>query len=220
MLQMTRFSALRSVAAPIVMIAAVSNQPYPTCLPIDEGPRRADFVTFRTELKAIIARRDAAALLRIVDPHIKSSFGGDDDLDAFVRWWHPDDPKSELWNELGSVVEQGGAFHQDDWFEAPYVAATCSPAGYDAFEYVALVGSGVRVRAAPHPQARVLATLSYAVLRLNRADDRGEGWTAVKLAGDRAGFVDSKLARSPVGYRAHFRFIDHEWRLTIFLAGD
>src|SRR5262245_59500649 len=43
--------------------------------PFDEGPQNASFVKFRDELKAIIARHDAKALMKIVAPNVQNGFG-------------------------------------------------------------------------------------------------------------------------------------------------
>ena len=186
---------------------------------MDEGLRDPDFVAFRTGLRQTIERRDVPALLRAVHPDIKNTFGDDNGIDAFKRLWRLDRADSKVWSELGAVLALGGTFQDPDQFVAPYVYAKW-PETMDAFEHVALTGSNVRVRGAPSTNARILMAESYAILRLKSPGSTSESWTAVVLPDGRAGYVASRLARSPIDYRASFARTDGRWRMTMFVAGD
>src|ERR1044071_8388557 len=107
----------------VMVVAAVGlvSAQAPRLEPVDQAPQQPDFLAFRNELRQTIARRDVAALLRVVHPNIKSSFGGDDGIEAFKRHWRLDRPDSELWRELGAVLALGGTFLDPDQFAAPYV---------------------------------------------------------------------------------------------------
>ena len=195
-----------------------SAQTPPTLRPIDEGPRNPDFLAFRTSLLRTIERRDVPALLEVVHPDIKNTFGDDNGKEAFTRRWRLDRADSELWRELGSILSLGGAFQSRDVFVAPYVFSNW-PEKLDSFEYVAVVGTSVRIRSAASTQARILATLSHSILELESGDQR-ETWTKVRLPGGRSGFVASRLVRSPVDYRAFFVRENGRWQLNTLVAGD
>lgn len=188
--------------------------------PIDEAPSRPEFFAFRAHLQAALARRDVDAVLAVVAPDIKCSFGGDDGLDGFLRLWTPRDPGSRLWEELATVLALGGTFDSDDRFVAPYVFSRW-PDGVDPFEHVALVAADVRILAAPRTDADVVGTSSFVVLPLARRDPGRDvpDWTAIRT-GDRAGYVPASLVRSPIDYRAFFERRDSGWKIVIFLAGD
>src|SRR4051812_23299482 len=94
------------LVAPLVLASEVNER----VRPFDEGPQDASFLKFRNDLKAIIARTDAPALMKIVAPNIKNGFGGDDGAVKFRKSWKPEDPKSPAWRALSLVVEQGGNF--------------------------------------------------------------------------------------------------------------
>jgi hypothetical protein len=124
-----------------------------------------------------------------------------------------------LWDVLGTVLALGGDF-DDAGFEAPYVSSEW-PGEVDAFEYVAVVGSRVRVRAAPDGAAETLATVDFALLARGGAPARDdEAWVAVRLADGRIGYIDARYARSAIDYRARFEKTPAGWRLTSLLAGD
>ena len=203
----------RTVAA-----AGPATPSLPPLPPVDEAAAQPDFLAFRARLQAALARHDAAALLAAVHPDIRNSFGGDDGIAAFRERWRPEAPDSPVWTTLAEVLSLGGLFDAEGRFVAPYVFSAW-PADVDAFEHVAVLGRGVRVRAAPHAGAEPLALLDFAIVRL-QPDQPDAGWSAVRLADGRRGFVHRRLVRSPVDYRAAFEKSHGGWKMTLFLAGD
>jgi hypothetical protein len=214
--QRTTRTYLRAVA---VLLAAGSLVAADTqFLPVDEATRRPDFFSFRAALQRAIAQHDSAAVLAIVHPDIKNSFGGNDGIDEFRRMWRIEAPDSDIWATLGTVLALGGSFSGTDTFVAPYVFSRW-PDRFEAFEHVAVIGSDVRVRSKPSVDAAVVSTVSFAILALDRRAETGE-WTGVRLDRARTGYVASTYARSPVDYRAIFRRENRAWRLVTFVAGD
>jgi hypothetical protein len=209
--------------APALLLAAVfcgtlrGAAPRPL-RPVDDAASRPDFFSFRARLQQAIANRDAAAVLGVVDRHIKNSFGDDNGIDAFREMWKPHQPDSELWNELGTVLSLGGGFSGADTFVAPYVFSEW-PDDVDAFEHVAVIGTDVRIRASAGTAGPVLGSVSYAILPVRRTDDTTEGWLPVTLDG-RTGHVSTVFTRYAIDYRAIFSHVSGEWRLVTFVAGD
>ena len=192
-------------------------------LPIDQAVQRPDFFSFRARLQTAIARRDHEALLAIVDPVIKNSFGGDDGIDEFRNGWRPEAADSTLWSELGEVLALGGTFDlQRTRFTAPYVFSRW-PGDYDAFEHVAVISAEVRVRSAPRADAPPITALSFAIVPTAPSDLHvgPEVFTAIRLEGDnKVGYIASAFVRSPIDYRAIFELKAEGWRLVSFLSGD
>ena len=197
----------------------------PTVLePVDEAVRRSEFFAFRAHLQITVARRDWQGLLAAVHPNIRNSFGPDEGLATFRTQWREGAPDSPLWSELASVLALGGSFNAEGGFVAPYVFSRW-PEQLDAFEHVAIVGSQVRVRAAPRRDAGILMTVTYAILPRARfgngpsatPDDR---WVAVSLPRGGVGFVAGDYTRSPVDYRAIFQPSSTGWQMVAFIAGD
>ena len=189
-------------------------------MPVDEASTRPDFLEFRNRLQAVVAKRDKAALLAVLDPTIRASFGSDHGIPAFTEMWNLNDPKTELWKELGTVLALGGSFDEPTSFTAPYVFSRW-PDRIDSFEHVAVTASNVRIRTEPRADAPILATVSYDILELdysaNPADS--EEWTAIKFDG-RTAYISKQYARSPIDYRARFTYSGGRWRMVFFLAGD
>lgn len=205
-----------TILALLGIAPVAAQQPF---LPVDQAASRPDFFSFRAQLQRAIARHDTAALLAVVHPQIRNSFGDNDGIDEFRRMWNIGAADSEIWDVLGTVLGLGGSFQDNDTFAAPYVFSRW-PAQADSFEHVAVIGSDVRVRAQPNTDAPVLATMSFAIVPVARPDVEEEGWTAVRVEGNRTGFIASQFVRSPVDYRAIFRNEGRQWKLVTLVAGD
>jgi len=185
------------------------------CRPIDQATQQPDFFSFRARLQVAVARRDASAVLSILDPSIRNTFGGDDGIEAFKRRWRIDSPDSELWEELGTVLAFGGFFEGPSTFVAPYTFRC----GEEAFEDVVVLGSNVRLRAAPSERADVVGLLSFSVVSLASGYPLGP-WAEVTVGDGRRGFVATRYIRSPIDYRALFVRSSNGWRMTALIAGD
>ena len=214
------------LAVVLITAASAAQAQAAKLLPVDEAARDAGFFVFRARLLEAVVRHDTAAVLDAVDPNIKIGFGGKDGIAAFrEKWKLQDGHESPLWAELGAVLALGGSFRSPDSFAAPYVFSRW-PEAFDAFEHVAVLGTDVRVRSAPSLDSKILASLSFDIVRLSQAGrsrltpEQLEAWSAVELKGGRTGYVASRYVRSSVGYRALFNKVNGRWRMTAFVAGD
>jgi len=199
-------------------LAGVAAQNVQVLRPVDEAPQNPDFLAFRTRLKEIVSKHDTKALLEVLHPDIRASFGSDHGIPAFVAMWTLNEASSELWKELGTVINLGGTFSGPSMFTAPYIFSNW-PNDVDSFDFMAITGTNVRIRTQPSAEAPVLATVSYAILENDLEAKPVEGWTAVKFQSKR-GYVSSQFIRSPIDYRARFEYQDGRWRMVFFLAGD
>lgn len=209
-------------------VAAQNRKLYP----VDEAAKDRSFKVFRDRLLAAARKHDKKFIMSILDPNIQSSFGGDSGVKDFKEMWKIDEPSSQFWSELIAVLELGGAFqtiegHKE--FVAPYVTSQW-PDNQDIgdeFEYVAVIGTNVRLRSVPGLDAPVVTSLSYDIVKLvnmppptdaNHKD--GFNWVKIMTGNGKQGFIADKYVRSPVAYRAYFRKIKGSWRMTVFIAGD
>lgn len=205
-------------AAVLALCATASVAAQQQLLPVDEASNRPEFFSFRAHLQRAIARHDTAALLAVVHPQIRNSFGDNDGIDQFRTMWNIGAEASEIWDVLGTVLGLGGSFHDDNTFVAPYVFSRW-PGTFDAFEHVAVIGTDVRVRSEAAADAPVVTTSSFAILPVTRQATEVDGWIAVRV-GSRTGYIASQFARSPIDYRAIFRYEDRQWKLVTLVAGD
>jgi hypothetical protein len=199
--------------------------------PIDEAARDASFLAFRANLIAAARRRDAKFVLNVVDKDIKNGFAGNDGFAEFKKQWNIASPDSKFWGEFMIVITNGGVFDKESGsknalFVAPYTF-NGFPEDLDAFDYSAIFGSDVNLRAAPDSNSKSLARLSYNVVKVdyqNSVKKNGSGddyaWVKVETLGGKSGFVSAEFVRSPIGYRAGFEKKNGRWKMTFFLAGD
>lgn len=210
-------------AALVVVFTAAAAAKERKLYPVDEGEKDASFSAFRDRLLKAASERDKKFLLSVIDPQIKWSFGDNHGSREFRRHWKIDGDGSGLWGELINVLSLGGTFSTSGGrkeFCAPYTF-TRFPDDLDAFEYAAIVGKDVRVRAQPNADAPIVAALSYDLVKAEFPENDGAtGWAKVTTPNGEQGYVLKKFVRSPVDYRACFRNTKGKWLMTLFIAGD
>jgi hypothetical protein len=193
--------------------------------PMDEGPRDASFVAFRNELKAVIARKDAAKLFHFLASDIHLSFGGDYGGPEFHKMWKPFDKDTKVWTVLALIVDNGGKFIAPGGFAAPYAYAAF-PEDLDSFSYVVVTNPHALLRERPNANARVIRKLDYDILEVVNSSGKMQheaapnDWDEVKTAAGQRGYVLSADVRSPVEYRAIFEKRKGKWVLQTLVAGD
>lgn len=199
--------------------------------PIDEAKNDASFFAFREKFIAAVKKRDVKFLLDTLDRDVKGSFGGDSGIADFKKLWKLDRPASKLWNELLTVLTNGGTFSKREnlktkEFCAPY-SFTLFPPDLDAFEHQIIFGSSVNLRARPDPKAASVGRLSYNVVKVDyensvkkpKSEDE-YSWLKIETLGGKKGFVGADFVRSPIDYRGCFEKKNGKWKMTFFLAGD
>ncbi|MFB3920601.1 MAG: SH3 domain-containing protein [Terriglobia bacterium] len=215
--------------APCFLVAAIlSFAGQGKVLPVDEAAQDPSFLAFRQGLVAAARKHDLQYILTILDPQIVNSFGGSEGIEGFKAIWEVDKPQTKLWDTLILVLTLGGSLNvsdQETSFWAPYVYSRW-PNEVDAFEYGAIIGTNVRVRARPDPVAPVVATLSYDIVKFADqswlpAGEAGENsWVKIITPAGHEGFVSSRFVRSPIDYRIGFLKKNGKWTITYFVAGD
>jgi hypothetical protein len=208
---------------------SVSAQEERYVKPVDEAKTDASFLAFRTKLIAAAKKRDAKYILSIVDPNIRNTFGDDDGIRYFKKVWKIENPKSKFWDEFLKVITNGGDFTFSDdnkIFYAPYTF-NGFPADIDSFDYSAIFGNNVNLRADPDPKSKPVARLSYNIVRVdyqNSVKKSGSEdeytWLKIETLGGKKGFVSAEYVRSPIDYRAGFQKRKGVWKLMVFVAGD
>jgi hypothetical protein len=201
-------------------IASADLRRIPTLPPVDEAPRDPSFSAFRQDLLDIVRRKDAGALLAVVDPAIRTTFGSGGGRDDLERRWNASDPGSKLWSELEWVLSHGGSFRGEGAnriFWAPYIYSEW-PESVDPFTHVAVVGSDIALRAEPRPRAGIVERLGHEMVR--PFSDARDGWRQVETAAGHRGWIETRFLRSSIDYRAGFARRNGSWKMIVFVAGD
>ncbi len=182
---------------------------------IDDGTAVPGFAAFRDTLRGVVARRDTAALLAVVAPDARLSFGdGAGGPEEFEQTWFDASPEAPVWDVLDHVLDNGSV-EEDGAVVAPFVAGFW-PDTLDPYSTVVIAASDVP--AFDRPDGAEVARLSEIALPATAPDD--DGWRPVTLPDGTGAVVAADAALSPVGYRATFWDDGDGWRLRAFLAGD
>lgn len=177
---------------------------------VDEAAQDPSFAAYRDQLAAAVRARDTRAVLALVDPNIRTSFGGDGGHASLTE---------EHWRALGEILPLGGSF-REGMFWAPYVYSAW-PESHDSFAELAVVADAVPLRASADANAPALATLSRDIVqRAGQPSAEKTPWTQVTTADGKTGYVETKFVRSPVDYRAGFLKTADGWRMNALVAGD
>ena len=184
---------------------------------VDDGAGVPAFSAFRDSLRDAVARRDTAALLAVVAPGARLSYGDEPGGPGGLwdMWLDGSPPDGRtLWGVLDKILG-GGSVNEDGAVTIPSVAALW-PSDLDPFSHVAVPSQGVPALDAPG--GTVLARLTEVVLPADAP--AADGWQPVRLPDGRAAVVAEGETMSPVGYRATFWDDGDGWRLQSFLSGD
>jgi len=198
---------------------AVPQVKGPKLMPVDAARDYPDLAAYRDTLLAAVKRRDADAVIALVDPKIRTSFGGGGGVKALRESLK----QPGNWDDLEQLLSLGGTFQgesRDRSFWAPYVYSAW-PDAYDAFESLAVIADGVALRETASPDGTIIATLSYDIVTIaGGPSSKPSAFRHVKTADGRTGWVESSKVRSPIGYRAGFMIQDGKWRMNALVAGD
>ena len=189
--------------------------------PIDEGSKNPDFKVFRDKLLMVIEQKDVAFLKKHVAPDIKdNSENRTIDWIRFSKEWNlnQNPSTSNVWNVLRKVLLLGGRFDKEGVFTAPYTFTDFSASVY---EFEAVIDQNVKIYEKPLLTSKVLGTISYEIVKYGNflKEQNLKNWTPIVTSSGIKGYIQSNFLRSPLDYRASFKKINGEWKLTMFQAG-
>lgn len=181
--------------------------------PVDEASQDPSFAAYRAQLLDAVRRRDRSAVQALVDPKIRTDFGGGGGKLELT---------AQTWSELETILTHGGAFigeGKQRSFWAPYTYSS-TPDSVDAFESVIVLGENVPLYESASTSAKLVATLTHDVVTLVHERGATEGWQHVKTDDGRTGWVEAREVRSPIAHRAGFSKVNGAWKMNALVAGD
>src|SRR6185503_17095087 len=138
-----------AVAVALLVVPATASALPSRLPPTDSCASDAGFVAFRNRLRNVVARRDAAGLLRLASDDIHNQvINGEIGRDAFARAWGLDHPAtSRLWAELDTVLRLGCGHDGRGFHWAPALRGTGEEdLGDYAFKPMVAVGPAAFLR--------------------------------------------------------------------------
>ena len=212
----SRVLLLALAAWPGFLLAA--DKPPTAIRPIDECSADKSFAAFLRRFDAVVAARDARALLQLVSPKVQIGFGGSDGIRAFRREWKLDGgAKSPIWSELKQLRSLGCA-RESGTMVMPRLVERLPEA--ETFPGpLAPVRAPIALRSAPSASAPVRALLNWDILYTDAEENPG-AWHKVRTAAGLEGFVRAADVRNGMELRIYFERVGGRWLVTSLVAGD
>lgn len=214
----------------------VTSFPSIKLYPVDEASQDRSFELFRKALLKAAREHNVDYVLNILDPHILNSLGGIGGVDEFKEQWRLDQPDTELWKELITILSMGGSFDTYEGqkeFCASYVSSQWEkvvsqfPKTSDVSQYSAIISENVLVHQEPASNSPIVATLSYDVVKvdyegsiLDKTESGNFSWVKIITPDEKQGYVSGQYIRDPSDYHACFKKIGERWIMTALAGGD
>src|SRR5436190_6216429 len=197
-----------------LLLSSAPAQALPAKLPpVDQCAGDASFVRFRTALKQAVAKKDKAALLSMLSPHVLVNFGGASGPEAFAKSWDLEPDASEIWDLLHTMISMGCARDQAARI-IPSLSIQLEPYFEEEVDLSdkRLAFPGARVAKEPGAGSKTIATLSWDFV--DAIDTNADSQTRVRLADGRDGWVADDQLYEPVGYRMVVEKLHGRWLIT------
>ena len=195
---------------------------------VDQSGEDPDFSEFLHQLRQAVENRDADFIVRHFDPDVQLSFGPYPPTLASLI----EDPDESFWLALEKAIAIGCAHYGHLWICPHYFPNLLTLEEINSFDQVIIVGEDIQVRSAPNSNSSALGVLSNEIVAFDREGyfqlstqdqsmvDTLYGWTPILLNNNQRGFVPSRYAYQPLGYRIGIERVDNQYIVRTFIAGD
>ncbi|NII28219.1 SH3 domain-containing protein [Pseudoflavitalea sp. X16] len=218
------------------LLAAAQSYRYP---PRNEVSKDSSLKVFVDTLKAVVARKDAPALLKLLSPTVQVTFedterkeDSHNNVKGFKEMYAPQYPSSQVWKNLHTVISLGGVFGGDqNGFVFPYASQMeirgkedyCSGCG----ECLTIIAPDVNVRKSPDRLSAALGRLNYDVVKVIEEPvskvfgGKSDNWVYIQtFDGKLTGWVRNDLTWDICDYRLLLEKKKGKWQIAAFIAGD
>jgi hypothetical protein len=200
--------------------------------PRNEVNKDSSLKVFVDTLKAVIARRDAPALLKLLSPNVEIAFDGPmNNIKGFTEMYAPKYPSSQVWKNLHTVVSLGGVFDKAERnrFIFPYASEMdikneyCDGCG----SCLTIIAPDVNVRKKADRLSASVGQLNYDVVKIieepvsKTMGGASDNWAYIQtFDGKITGWVRNDLTWDICDYRLHLMKKKGKWQIAVFIAGD
>lgn len=217
------------------LMASAQTYKYP---PRNEVNKDSSLKVFVDTLKAVIARKDAAALLKLLSPTVQITFedverkeDSHNNIKGFKEMYAPQYPSSQVWKNLHTVVSMGGVFGGNkNGFVFPYASQMeikgtdhCNGCG----ECLTIIAPDANVRKSPDRLSAALGRLSYDIVKIieepksQQPGGTSDNWTYIQtFDGKLTGWVRNDMTWDICDYRLLLEKKKGKWLIAAFIAGD
>ncbi len=208
--------------------AAAASGSATTIMPRDDAATVPSFAVFKSALLRAADRGDLNAIRKAMLPTLQVSFEPFK-ADEFIKREGLRDGLP--WYALSDALRLGVAKSDERGeviFIAPYVSAGAVPGEADD---LAITGRGVALRERPNIDARIIARLSYEVVKSGPDNHVASGsvrdsprdpsrWAQVVTPAGKIGYVFARFVYAPTALRFVFKRVGGAWKIVAIAEGD
>lgn len=200
--------------------------------PRNEVNKDSSLRVFTDTLQAVVARKDAPALVKLLSPTVKvASNGAANGIKGFKEIYAPQFPAGQVWKNLQEVIALGGVFtgKANQEFIFPYAAyrdgknKICDGCG----RCVTIMGPDVHLRKKADRTSASVGQLNYDVVKIatdpvSKVKGGSEdNWVYVQtFDGKTSGWVRNDLTWDVCDYRLLLEKQKGKWLIKAFIAGE
>lgn len=185
----------------------------------DESHYDVDFLAFKTHLHAAVLAQDTTLLLPLLADSVMESYsyGLISQSDLLALYWTRE--PQDMWDELQHCIRMG--FMRSHGDLGPSFIGPSYQSTVDYWDEILVCASGVRVRAQPASNAKVIDVVSFSshpsecgyAGQYHMASD-GTEWVGICLSDEKVGYVRLDLTSMAFNKRFEVEKVDGEWKLT------
>ncbi|WP_276486076.1 SH3 domain-containing protein [Paraflavitalea pollutisoli] len=200
--------------------------------PRSEVSKDSSLRKFTDTLKAIVARKDAQALVRLLNPAVKvASNGAANGVKGFKEIYAPQHAASPIWKNLEEMLTLGGVFtgKVNQEFIFPYAAhrdikdKSCLNCG----QCVTIIAPDAHVRKKADRTAPSVGVLNYDIVKVvtepvsKVKGGNEENWVYIQsFDGKITGWVRNDLTWDICDYRLLLDKQKGQWQIKSLIAGE
>ncbi len=200
--------------------------------PRNEVNKDSSLKVFVDTLKAVVARKDAPALLKLLSPAVQVSFDGNmNTIKGFKEMYAPVYPSSSVWKNLQTVIALGGVWgdKKKGLFIFPYASQMDIKEDYcnGCASCLTIIAPDANVRAKPDRLSASVGQLNYDVVKVieepvsKNMGGSSDNWVYIQtFDGKITGWIRNDLSWDICDYRLMLEKKKGKWQIAAFLAGD
>ncbi|MGB4846590.1 MAG: SH3 domain-containing protein [Saprospiraceae bacterium] len=222
----------------LVQLVSAQQKPFP---PRDETNTDPSLSAFVMDLKKAVTNRNQAWVKKSLADDAESSLDSELNKDSFIKTWDVDNDSSDFWRIVSRVIDMGGVFLHDTadhsgkfQFVFPYTYALDLSIEDDFYNMGVITGKNVNLRAKPDINGKVVAQLTYDIVRFltdpkeelqitSGANGIGEPeWYKIETYGkDKTGWVNWRFVYNLMGPRLFlYKESSGKWKISALITGD
>jgi len=196
--------------------------------PTDESKSDPTLVTFISNLKNIVSKKETTGLFEALDTAIIVSYGGGiHGIKGFSAKWELEKPdNSELWAILNQILNLGGTWENDDdrYFCIPYTQSNKAFRRFkfelEPYRIAVCISAKSEVYQEPNISSKKIASLNYNIVLIEGSFMKTEFTKISTMNNKIQGYVKTADLIYSAAEHLEIKKVDNSWKITAFAPYD